>query len=237
MLSVNNLSCSYGRISAVLNASLEVKEGEIVSLIGANGAGKTTLLRAISGLHKPDGGSVEFQGKTLHSVPASARVKAGLVQVPEGRRVFGPMAIEDNLELGGVTVPKAMRQRAMEEVFDMFPILAERRKLQAGSLSGGEQQMLAIGRALMASPKLLLMDEPSLGLAPKIIVEIFQLVQKLNRQGTSVLLVEQNAVASLQISHRAYVMESGQITREGSALALQNDPKVQAAFLGGAVAA
>lgn len=235
MLTLNGVSCCYGRIYAVRDASLVVNQGEIVSLIGANGAGKTTLLRAISGLHKLDNGTMEFNGRPLHSIPADARVKAGLVQVPEGRRVFGPMAVEDNLELGGATVPKAERRRAIEEIFEMFPILAERRKMQAGSLSGGEQQMLAIGRSLMASPKLLLMDEPSLGLAPKIIVEIFQLIQKLNRQGTSILLVEQNAVASLQISHRAYVMESGRITNEGRAEDLQNDPRVRAAFLGGAV--
>ncbi|MCB1453762.1 MAG: ABC transporter ATP-binding protein [Rhizobiaceae bacterium] len=233
MIQVEHLTSSYGRITAVSDASLEVGAGEIVSLIGANGAGKTTLMRTLSGIHMPGAGRIQFDGQDITQMTPAERVRRGLVQVPEGRRVFGPMSVEDNLILGGATATPANRRRRMNEAFDLFPILRERRDAQANSLSGGEQQMLAIARALMAAPRLLLLDEPSLGLAPKIIVEILSLIQTLNGRGTAVLLVEQNAVAALQISHRAYVMETGRITRSGNAAVLRNDPSIRAAYLGG----
>lgn len=233
MIRIEGLTCAYGRVTAVRDVSLEVNAGEVVSLIGANGAGKTTLMRAVSGLHAPDTGRIFFNEADITRLNAAERVRRGLIHVPEGRRVFGPLTVEENLQLGGITVSSKMREERVANAYGLFPVLFERRHAQASSLSGGEQQMLAIGRALMAGPRLLLMDEPSLGLAPKIIAEIFKLITRLNEDGTSVLLVEQNAVASLQISHRAYVMESGVIAHSGEAKALENDPAIKVAYLGG----
>ncbi|MCR4266647.1 ABC transporter ATP-binding protein [Nitratireductor sp. ZSWI3] len=233
MIEVEGLTASHGRVTAVREATFEVGAGEVVSLIGANGAGKTTLMRTLSGIHPPAAGRIRFDGKEITRLRPTERVGRGLVQVPEGRRVFGPLSVEDNLILGGATAAPAERRRRMGKAFDLFPVLFERRHAQANSLSGGEQQMLAIARALMAAPRLLLLDEPSLGLAPKIIADIFDLVQALNGRGTAVLLVEQNAVAALRISHRAYVMETGSIIRSGDAAELRNDPSVRAAYLGG----
>tara|TARA_R110002020_G_scaffold184947_2_gene382337 strand:- start:51519 stop:52220 length:702 start_codon:yes stop_codon:yes gene_type:complete len=233
MIKIEDLTCAYGRVTAVRGVSLEVAEGEIVSLIGANGAGKTTLLRTLSGLHAAEGGRIWFDGTDITRASAARRVRAGLIHVPEGRRIFRSLTVGENLQMGGITVGGKDRDNRIARAFDLFPILHQRRNAQAGSLSGGEQQMLAIGRALIAGPRYLLLDEPSLGLAPMIIREIFELVRKLNEEGTSILLVEQNAVAALQISNRAYVMESGTIIQSGEARNLENDPLIRAAYLGG----
>lgn len=233
MIRIEGLTCAYGRVKAVRDVSLEVHAGEVVSLIGANGAGKTTLMRAVSGLHPPADGQIFFRDRNITRTNAAGRVRLGLIHVPEGRRVFAPLTVEENLQLGGVTESAAKRKDQLAKAYDLFPILFERRSARASTLSGGEQQMLAVGRALMASPRLMLMDEPSLGLAPKIIAEMFGLIERLNRDGTAILLVEQNAVAALQISHRAYVMESGAIVHSGDAKALENDPAIKAAYLGG----
>jgi branched-chain amino acid transport system ATP-binding protein len=233
MIRIAGLTCAYGRVTAVRDVSLRVNAGEIVCLIGANGAGKTTLMRTVSGLHMPGSGKVLFEDADITRANPTERVRLGLIHVPEGRRVFGSLTVEENLQLGGMTANAKERAKRTANAYDLFPILFDRRLAQAKSLSGGEQQMLAIGRALMAGPRLLLMDEPSLGLAPKVTAEIFTLIKRLNHQGTSVLLVEQNAVAALQISHRAYVMESGGISHSGDAKALQSDPAIKAAYLGG----
>lgn len=233
MIRIAGLTCAYGRVTAVRDVSLRVNAGEIVCLIGANGAGKTTLMRTVSGLHMPGSGKVLFEDADITRANPTERVRLGLIHVPEGRRVFGSLTVEENLQLGGITANAKERAKRTANAYDLFPILFDRRLAQAKSLSGGEQQMLAIGRALMAGPRLLLMDEPSLGLAPKVTAEIFTLIKRLNHQGTSVLLVEQNAVAALQISHRAYVMESGGISHSGDAKALQSDPAIKAAYLGG----
>ncbi len=233
MIRIAGLTCAYGRVTAVRDVSLRVNAGEIVCLIGANGAGKTTLMRTVSGLHMPGSGKVLFEDADITRANPTERVRLGLIHVPEGRRVFGSLTVEENLQLGGITANAKERAKRTANAYDLFPILFDRRLAQAKSLSGGEQQMLAIGRALMAGPRLLLMDEPSLGLAPKVTAEIFTLIKHLNHQGTSVLLVEQNAVAALQISHRAYVMESGGISHSGDAKALQSDPAIKAAYLGG----
>ncbi|MBO6837217.1 MAG: ABC transporter ATP-binding protein [Alphaproteobacteria bacterium] len=233
MIRIAGLTCAYGRVTAVRDVSLRVNAGEIVCLIGANGAGKTTLMRTVSGLHMPGSGKVLFEDADITRANPTERVRLGLIHVPEGRRVFGSLTVEENLQLGGITTNAKERAKRTANAYDLFPILFDRRLAQAKSLSGGEQQMLAIGRALMAGPRLLLMDEPSLGLAPKVTAEIFTLIKHLNHQGTSVLLVEQNAVAALQISHRAYVMESGGISHSGDAKALQSDPAIKAAYLGG----
>ena len=233
MIRIAGLTCAYGRVTAVRDVSLRVNAGEIVCLIGANGAGKTTLMRTVSGLHMPGSGKVLFEDADITRANPTERVRLGLIHVPEGRRVFGSLTVEENLQLGGITANAKERAKRTANAYDLFPILFDRRLAQAKSLSGGEQQMLAIGRALMAGPRLLLMDEPSLGLAPKVTTEIFTLIKRLNHEGTSVLLVEQNAVAALQISHRAYVMESGGISHSGDAKALQSDPAIKAAYLGG----
>ncbi|MEC9265698.1 MAG: ABC transporter ATP-binding protein [Pseudomonadota bacterium] len=233
MIRIAGLTCAYGRVTAVRDVSLRVNAGEIVCLIGANGAGKTTLMRTVSGLHMPGSGKVLFEDADITRANPTERVRLGLIHVPEGRRVFGSLTVEENLQLGGITANTKERAKRTANAYDLFPILFDRRLAQAKSLSGGEQQMLAIGRALMAGPRLLLMDEPSLGLAPKVTTEIFTLIKHLNHEGTSVLLVEQNAVAALQISHRAYVMESGGISHSGDAKALQSDPAIKAAYLGG----
>lgn len=234
LLRVERLSVAYGAIKAVQDLSLEVAEGEIVALLGANGAGKTTTLRTISGLIRPRAGKVVYDGRAITQWPAHRIVEAGLVHVPEGRRVFAPLTVRENLELGAYTVRAAADVEArMKEVFAKFPRLEERQHQLAGTLSGGEQQMLAIGRALMGRPRLLLLDEPSLGLAPLLVREIFATIKEINqRDGVTILLVEQNAHQALQIASRAYVLESGRLVLSGPAARLIDDPKVREAYLG-----
>lgn len=232
MLTVEALSSSYGRIMALREVSLEVKAGEIVALVGSNGAGKTTLLRAISGVQPVRGGRIVFEGEAIERMEPHLRVVRGISQSPEGRQVFGPLSIEDNLKLGAYRRQDAKRQARLDHVYGLFPVLAERRRTPAMSLSGGQQQMLAIGRALMAGPKLLLLDEPSLGLAPLLVDQILAAVTSLRAEGITTLLVEQNASAALAIADRGYVLETGHIAMEGTGAALLDDPKVRAAYLG-----
>ncbi len=232
MLTVEALSSSYGRIMALREVSLEVKAGEIVALVGSNGAGKTTLLRAISGVQPVRGGRILFEGEAIERMEPHLRVVRGISQSPEGRQVFGPLSIEDNLKLGAYRRQDAKRQARLDHVYGLFPVLAERRRTPAMSLSGGQQQMLAIGRALMAGPKLLLLDEPSLGLAPLLVDQILAAVTSLRDEGITTLLVEQNASAALAIADRGYVLETGHIAMEGTGAALLEDPKVRAAYLG-----
>lgn len=232
MLTVEALSSSYGRIMALREVSLEVKAGEIVALVGSNGAGKTTLLRAISGVQPVRGGRILFEGEAIERMEPHLRVVRGISQSPEGRQVFGPLSIEDNLKLGAYRRQDARRQARLDHVYGLFPVLAERRRTPAMSLSGGQQQMLAIGRALMAGPKLLLLDEPSLGLAPLLVDQILTAVTSLRAEGITTLLVEQNASAALAIADRGYVLETGHIAMEGTGAALLDDPKVRAAYLG-----
>nr|WP_242542202.1 ABC transporter ATP-binding protein [Vagococcus sp. DIV0080] len=234
MLTVDKMSVHYGMIQAVKEVSFEVKQGEIVSLIGANGAGKTTILRTISGLVRPSSGSVHFEGKAIEKETSPKIVNQGLVQVPEGRHVFTGMTVMENLELGSFLYKnKKESQAILDTVFQRFPILKERKNQDAATLSGGEQQMLAMGRALMSRPKLLLLDEPSMGLAPIFIKEIFSIIQEINQQGTTVLLIEQNAKMALSIADRGYVLETGKIVLEGSGQELLNSPDIQKAYLGG----
>ena len=234
MLTVNDINVFYGAIHAIKGASLEVNEGEIVTLIGANGAGKSTILRTISGLLKPKTGSIQFEGQEIAGMPAHEIVKTGISQVPEGRRIFAEMSVLENLELGAFTRKDKDGIKAdMELVFERFPRLKERIGQLAGTLSGGEQQMLAMGRALMSRPRLLLLDEPSMGLAPLLIKEIFAIIQDINKTGTTVLLVEQNANMALSIAHRAYVLETGRITLSGDAKELAASDEVRKAYLGG----
>ncbi len=234
MLKINDINVFYGAIHAIKGASLEVNEGEIVTLIGANGAGKSTILRTISGLLKPKGGSIQFEGRDIAGLPAHEIVKGGISQVPEGRRIFAEMTVLENLELGAFTRKDKDGIKAdMEMVFNRFPRLKERISQLAGTLSGGEQQMLAMGRALMSRPRLLLLDEPSMGLAPLLIKEIFAIIQDINKAGTTVLLVEQNANMALSIAHRAYVLETGRITLSGDAKELAASEDVRKAYLGG----
>lgn len=234
MLTVNDINVFYGAIHAIKGVSLEVNEGEIVTLIGANGAGKSTILRTISGLLKPKTGSIQFEGQEIAGMPAHEIVKTGISQVPEGRRIFAEMSVLENLELGAFTRKDKDGIKAdMELVFDRFPRLKERIGQLAGTLSGGEQQMLAMGRALMSRPRLLLLDEPSMGLAPLLIKEIFAIIQDINKTGTTVLLVEQNANMALSIAHRAYVLETGRITLSGDAKELAASDEVRKAYLGG----
>lgn len=232
MLTVEALSSSYGRIVALREVSLQVKAGEIVALVGSNGAGKTTLLRTISGVQPARGGRILFEGEAIERLEPHLRVIRGISQSPEGRQVFGPLSIEDNLKLGAYRRQDARRQARLDHVYGLFPVLAERRKTPAMSLSGGQQQMLAIGRALMAGPKLLLLDEPSLGLAPLLVDQILAAVTSLRAEGITTLLVEQNASAALAIADRGYVLETGHIAMEGTGAALLDDPKVRAAYLG-----
>ena len=232
MLSVQNLHSSYGKIAALKGVSITVGERELVAIVGANGAGKTTLLRALSGVQKITHGSVIFNEVDISSASPRRRVQAGIVQVPEGRQVFAPLSIEDNLRLGAYVRSGPEVEQDLESVYVMFPALAERRRLAAGALSGGQQQMLAIGRALMARPKLLLLDEPSMGLAPKLFREIYAHIEALRRGGTTVLLVDQNARAALAIADRAYVLETGMITLEGSGKELAANEAVREAYLG-----
>ncbi len=238
MLRVKNLDVYYGMVHALRTTSLHVASQEIVALIGANGAGKTTLLSAISGLIRPKGGDILLEGKSIARARPDLIVKLGIAHVPEGRRIFKPMSVEDNLLLGSYsrfTLRRAASiRREVDEVFTLFPRLAERRKQVAGTLSGGEQQMLAIGRALLGGPKVLILDEPSMGLAPKIIREIFEHIEMLRREkGLTILLVEQNAKAALRIADRGYVLETGKVVLEGSAADLLVNRDVQRAYLGG----
>ena len=232
MLRVERLEARHGRIPALQGIDLHLERGELVALVGANGAGKTTLLRTLSGVHPAAGGRVVFEGEELTRATAEHRVALGIVQVPEGRQVFGPLTVEDNLRLGAYRRGRARSARSLERVYAMFPALPERRHHLAGMLSGGQQQMLAIGRALMAEPRLLLLDEPSMGLAPRLVAEIFACVRALRDADTTLLLVEQNARAALAIADRAYVLETGRLVRAGSGAELLADPAVRAAYLG-----
>ncbi len=234
MLKINDINVYYGAIHAIKGISLEVNEGEIVTLIGANGAGKSTTLRTISGLLKPKTGSIEFEGKNIAGMAAQNVVKAGISQVPEGRRVFANMTVMENLDLGAfIRKDKDGIAKDLKMVFERFPRLEERKNQEAGTLSGGEQQMLAMGRALMSRPRLLLLDEPSMGLAPLLIKEIFSIIEDINKAGTTILLVEQNANMALSIASRAYVLETGRITLSGDAKELAASESVKKAYLGG----
>ena len=231
MLEVAGLHSRYGRIPALAGIDLAVGKGELVALVGANGAGKSTLLRALSGV-QPATGEIRFEKEDLRKATAERRVALGLVHVPEGRQVFGPLSVQDNLELGAYRRGRGQRARSLERVYALFPVLAERRRHAAGMLSGGQQQMLAIGRGLMAEPRLLLLDEPSMGLAPRLVAEIFRCVRMLRDAATSVLLVEQNARAALAIADRAYVLETGRIVMSGTGAELAADAGVRSAYLG-----
>jgi branched-chain amino acid transport system ATP-binding protein len=246
MLKLENVHASYGRIEAIKGISLEISRGEIVCLIGSNGAGKSTTLMTISRILTPSKGSVIFEGNDIKELPPHKIVSIGISQVPEGRRIFPKLTVGENLEMGeylavsgqrsavsrrGEAVPRPIKNQ-LEHVFNLFPILKERQKQMGGTLSGGEQQMLAIGRALMSRPKLLLLDEPSLGLAPIIVSKIFKTIRELNAEGLTILLVEQNAKAALRLAHRGYVMESGRITKEGKGKDLLDDPDIKKAYLG-----
>lgn len=232
LLKVEGINVYYGAIHAIKDISFQVNQGEIVTLIGANGAGKTTTLQTVSGLLRSKTGSILFDGQDINTVSADKLVGRGLAQVPEGRRVFLQMSVEENLEMGAYTQPPAGVPRDLEMVYDLFPRLKERRSQVAGTLSGGEQQMLAVGRALMSRPKLLLLDEPSLGLAPLVVQDIFKIIQEINRQGVTVLLVEQNANMALKIADLAYVLETGTITMSGTGAELLADSRVKEAYLG-----
>ena len=234
MLGVKNLSVHYGMIQAVRNVDFKVNEGEIVSLIGANGAGKSTILKTLSGLIHPSEGEIVYLGENITSTSAKKIVEKGLVQVPEGRHVFPGLTVKENLELGAfLRKDKEEIQKDMEAVFERFPILKERKDQDAQTLSGGEQQMLAMGRALMSRPKLLLLDEPSMGLAPIFIREIFKIIQEIQKTGTTVLLIEQNAKMALSISNRAYVLETGSVVLSGTGQELLESDEIQKAYLGG----
>lgn len=233
MLKVQDLSVHYGMIQAVHNVSFEVKQGEIVSLIGANGAGKTTILRTISGLVRPSNGQIIFEGKNIEKAAPQKIVADGLSQVPEGRHVFSGLTVQENLDMGAFLRKDNTLKDDFEQIFAKFPILKERRNQDAATLSGGEQQMLAMGRALMSKPKLLLLDEPSMGLAPIFIKEIFSIIQEIQAQGTTVLLIEQNAKMALSIANRGYVLETGKIVLEGTGKELLASEAVRKAYLGG----
>ena len=234
MLEIKNLNVHYGVIHALKDLSLTVNKGEIVTLIGANGAGKTTTLRNISGLNKATSGQILLEGKDITGVSASKRVEMNLSQVPEGRRIFPDMTIVENLEMGAfLRKDKAIIKKDMENVYQLFPILGKRKKQLAGTLSGGEQQMLAMGRALMSKPKILLLDEPSMGLAPLLVKEIFEIIKNINSSGTTILLVEQNAKMALSIAHRAYVIETGSIVMSGTGEELAKSDEIKKAYLGG----
>jgi branched-chain amino acid transport system ATP-binding protein len=232
-LSVKGLQVAYGAITALHGIDLEVQKGEIVTLIGANGAGKTTTLRTISGLLKPRSGHVEFQGGDITGVQPHVITKRGISHVPEGRGIFANLTVQDNLELGAYLRKERVAQKEYERVFSLFPVLEERIKQNAGTLSGGEQQMLAISRALMSKPALLLLDEPSLGLAPQMVQTIFRVIREINAEGTTILLVEQNAHMALVTAHRGYVMETGRITLADSTKALLASDRIKKAYLGG----
>ncbi len=233
MLEVNGINVFYGSIRAIKNVSFSVNEGEIISLIGANGAGKTTILQTVSGLLTASTGSVQFLGQDIQHIPSHKIVSLGLAQVPEGRRIFQQMTVEENLEMGAYTQLKSSIRESKEMVYSHFPRLKERITQIAGTLSGGEQQMLAMGRALMSHPKMLMLDEPSMGLAPIFVEEIFNIIQELHKSGTTILLVEQNARMALKIADRGYVLETGKIVLEAPAQQLLKDDSVRKAYLGG----
>ena len=233
MLKVNDINVYYGAIHAIKGVSFEVRDGEIVTLIGANGAGKSTILNTVSGLLHSKTGSIEFLGKSLVGVPAHRIVAQGLAQVPEGRRIFLQMTVEENLEMGAYTRSGGGVDTDLEKVYAYFPRLKERRRQTAGTLSGGEQQMLAMGRALMSRPKLLMLDEPSMGLAPILVEQIFEIIKTLHRAGTTILLVEQNAQAALSIADRGYVLETGKVVTSGTGKELLASPEIKRAYLGG----
>ena len=232
MLKVDNINVYYGNIHAVKGITFEVRQGEIVTLIGANGAGKSTILNTISGQLRSKTGSISFLDETISTLQPHKVLARGLAQVPEGRRVFLQMTVEENLEMGGYTRSAAENAASISDVYSRFPRLAERRRQVAGTLSGGEQQMLAMGRALMAKPRLMMLDEPSMGLAPLLVEQIFDIIKELHAAGTTILLVEQNAQMALSIADRAYVLETGRIVMEGEAAALLEDDKVRSAYLG-----
>jgi branched-chain amino acid transport system ATP-binding protein len=232
VLAVDNLTSAYGRIEVLHGVSIEVRAGEIVTLLGANGAGKTTLLRAISGVQPMTAGSIRFEGKPIDKLPSHARVALGITQVPEGRQLFAPLSVEDNLELGAWWRQRTDLAADFARAYALFPVLRSARKTPAGALSGGQQQMLAIGRALMAKPRLLLLDEPSMGLAPILVDQLLETIRGLKRDGLTILLVEQNAQAALAIADRAYVLETGRIAASGTAAEIRFDPRVREAYLG-----
>ncbi len=233
VLKVEGINVYYGAIHAIKNVSFQVNQGEIVTLIGANGAGKSTILKTVAGLLSSRTGSMEFMGEKLGTIPAHKIVTKGLALVPEGRQIFLQMTVEENLEMGAFTRPKEEIAASMADVYERFPRLKERRRQIAGTLSGGEQQMLAMGRALMSKPTLMMLDEPSMGLAPILVEQIFDIVQELNRHGTTILLVEQNAQMALSVAHRGYVLETGKIVTTGSGEELLEDEAVKKAYLGG----
>jgi len=232
LLELENVHVYYGKIEALKGISVQVEDGEIVTLIGANGAGKSTTLKTISGLRPVARGQIRFGGAVITKMPGHKRVLAGIGQAPEGRGIFPGMTVEDNIYMGAYA-RKGDLSREVAEVYELFPRLAERKRQAGGTLSGGEQQMLAIGRALMAKPRVLLLDEPSMGLAPMLVKQIFSIIEEINRRGTTVLLVEQNAQQALQVAHRAYVLETGSIVKSAPAHDLLDDPEVKAAYLGG----
>jgi len=232
VLSVENLASAYGRIEVLHGVSMEVRAGEIVAIVGANGAGKTTLLHAISGVQPITAGRIFFNGKPIETLPAHVRVALGIVQVPEGRQLFAPLSVEDNLKLGTWSRRAVDLGSELARVYELFPVLDELRRTPAGALSGGQQQMLAIGRALMAKPQFLLLDEPSLGLAPILVDQILEIIRGFKRDGVTVLLIEQNARAALAIADRGYVLETGRVTATGTAADIQADKRVRAAYLG-----
>ncbi|ASY17168.1 ABC transporter ATP-binding protein [Candidatus Planktophila versatilis] len=233
-LEIKDLRVHYGKIEAIKGVSVRVNQGEIVTLIGANGAGKTTILKTISGLRPVSSGSITFDGEDINKIPAHKRVDLGISQVPEGRGIFPGMSVLENLEMGKFNRKdrKSEMQEDLDRIYFLFPRLKERTAQAGGTLSGGEQQMLAIGRALMARPKVLLLDEPSMGLAPQMIANIFRIITEINKQGVTILLVEQNAQQALQRAHRAYILETGNVTKEAKAADLLNDPAVREAYLG-----
>ena len=233
ILKVEGINVYYGAIHAIKDISFEVNQEEIVTLIGANGAGKTTTLQTISGLLHTRTGSITFQGQNITNIRADKLVSRGLAQVPEGRRVFLQMSVQENLEMGAYTQPQAGVPKDREMVFELFPRLKERRNQVAGTLSGGEQQMLAMGRAMMSHPKLLMLDEPSMGLAPLLVEQIFEIIKNLNKQGSTILLVEQNAQMALSVAHRGYVLETGKIVTTGTGEELIRSPEIKKAYLGG----
>lgn len=232
LLTVRGLEAGYGAVPVLQGVDLDVRAGEIVALLGSNGAGKSTFNNNVSGIYRPWGGTVAFDGEPIVGLDAARIVERGLIQVPEGRRVFPNLSVRENLELGAYRRGRANRRRNVERVVSVFPRLAERFGQAAGTLSGGEQQMLAIGRGMMAEPKLLTLDEPSLGLSPLLVEEMFALVRRLNEEGLAILLVEQNVVQSLALAHRAYVMENGRIVLSGAAATLADDPELRKAYLG-----
>ncbi len=233
LLQVENLHVAYGAIRALRGISFHIEPGEVVTLIGANGAGKSTTLRTISGLLRPSEGDVLYQGESLIRTPAERIVSMGICHVPEGRHIFGRLTVKENLEMGAYTRSDPQEiSESLERVFASFPRLKERLDQKGGTLSGGEQQMLAMGRGLMSRPSLLLLDEPSMGLAPILVEEIFEIIRRINAEGTSILLVEQNAAMALSVAHRGYVLETGSVVLEGTASELARDPQVQAAYLG-----